>query len=94
VYPDPGRLRGRRRRALLDPQTRAFGGGPTFAVARAVPSWPTVVVMPALLYGRKLLVPSVYPYLLYVAGGPSKWVGMVAAVTLGIVATLGRARPA
>jgi len=60
-------------------------------------AWPTVVVMPVLLYGRMLLIPGLqtwrdvfYLNLLYVAGGPPRWVGVVAAVTLGIVVVLGR----
>ncbi|MFI1994792.1 hypothetical protein [Actinoplanes sp. NPDC020271] len=64
-------------------------------------AWPTVVVMLVLLLGDLLFVPGsqswpemFYLHLLYIVGGTPRWGGLVVVVALGIVAILGRRKPA
>ncbi|MFI5937736.1 hypothetical protein [Actinoplanes sp. NPDC051494] len=75
---------------------RARAGTLAAQVAGAV-AWPATVVMLVLLLGRLLFRPALQSWgdflsvhLLYVAGGPPRWVGLLAVVVLAVVAVLGR----
>jgi hypothetical protein len=64
-------------------------------------AWPTVVVMLVLLLGDMLFLPGsqswqemFHLHLLYIVGGAPRWGGLVIVVALGIVAILGRRKPA
>ncbi len=64
-------------------------------------AWPTAVVMLILLLGDMLFVPGtqswlemVYLHLLYIVGGAPRWGGLVVVVALGVIATLGKRKPA
>jgi hypothetical protein len=75
---------------------RAPRGSTAAQVAGAL-TWPTVVVALVLLYGAMLGRPALqtgrdmfYLHLLYVAGGPPRWIGLVAVAALTVVVVLGR----